>query len=341
MGSDAGNEYDLNSITEEDVPKRRRRRKPEKSDDLCEQISDGDDPPSSFDSAQWILSAPDQFRPSGRSYAALTPGIYRAVADRGGVFAERQKVINDQLHILPDSCNESVIQNIRKFWASRGIYQKYGLSYKRGILFFGPPGGGKTAQIGQICQELIRIKGGVVFLCQNPNLLSLLLVQLRKIEPDRPLVIVMEDIDEIIDDHGEHDLLALLDGELQIDNCVFLASTNYPRKLGARIVNRPARFDDRVKVGMPSAITRKAYIEIVTATNPLTPQELRRWTKDTQGMSIAHIRELTVAVRCLDQEYDDVVARLKSMRTLPDEEPGIGGTIGLPKKEDYDEHDIQ
>lgn len=284
---------------------------------------------SDFDSAQWTLAGPDIFQPSGRSYATLPAGTYRAQQSQGKIYAERQTVISDKLSILPGGSNERIIEDIRTFWKSKQRYQKYGLSYKRGVIFYGPPGAGKSSNIILLCNELIEKHNGLVFLCQVPSLLTTLLTQLRKIERDRPLIVVLEDIDEIIQSHGEHDILALLDGETQIDNLIFLASTNYPRRLGARIINRPARFDDRVKVDMPSLATRLAYIELVTKDEPLTVAERAKWTSDTKGMSIAHIRELIVAVRCLDQNYDEVVERLRSMAIIPREVEGMGRQIGL------------
>ena len=38
-------------------------------------------------------------------------------------------------------------------------------------------------------------------------------------------------------------------------------TTNYPEKLGARIINRPSRFDKRFKIDLPNAESRKIYFE--------------------------------------------------------------------------------
>ena len=321
-------EYDLDNLPEHGTISERKGRK-ENSLDAPEGYGRQNARLSDFDSAQWTLAGPDRFQPSGRSFVALPAGTYRAETYEGQIYAVRQRVISDKLSVLPGGSNERIIAGIRTFWASKARYEKYGLCYKRGVIFFGPPGGGKSANIVLLCNELIEKHNGLVFLCQVPALLTRLLTDLRRIEPIRPLVVVLEDIDEIIDAHGEHDILALLDGETQIDNTVYLASTNYPSRLGARIINRPARFDERVKVGMPSSITRLAYLQVVTKDEPLTPEQERLWTADTEGMSIAHIRELMVAVRCLGQDYGDVIQRLRSMAIAPKEVDGIGKAIGL------------
>ncbi len=42
------------------------------------------------------------------------------------------------------------------------------------------------------------------------------------------MVCIFEDIDAIVQEHGEDELLALLDGEARIDYVLNVATTNYP-----------------------------------------------------------------------------------------------------------------
>jgi SpoVK/Ycf46/Vps4 family AAA+-type ATPase len=92
-------------------------------------------------------------------------------------------------------------------------------------------------------------------------------------------------------------------------------TTNYPERLGARIVNRPSRFDERICVGMPSDAARKMYLKV--AAPDLKDDELDKWVKDTENFSIAHLRELVAACYCLDQEYKVTLKRLRSMTDKP------------------------
>lgn len=113
--------------------------------------------------------------------------------------------------------------------------------------------------------------------------------------------------------YGEHSLLALLDGENQIANVVHVATTNYVEELGARIVNRPSRFDEVKKIGMPNPQARTEYFTH-TAGMDIDQAELQRWVLDTEGMSIAHLRELVVAVFCLGRGYEETLERLRKMQ---------------------------
>ena len=221
-------------------------------------------PPQSviLDFRQWQEGACGAFRPSAKTIPALPSGVYTPEMDQYGPFLLRKNIAADDLLELPDSVNASVLAAMGRFWASRDRYVKHGLLYKRGLLLWGPPGSGKTATVQLVIAQLLK-QGGIVVLADNPRLLEILLAPIRQIEPARNLIVVLEDIDEIINSHGEKSLLSLLDGEAQVDNIVYLATTNYPDRLGARIVNRPSRFDERIFVGMPSAVARRSYLDRV------------------------------------------------------------------------------
>jgi SpoVK/Ycf46/Vps4 family AAA+-type ATPase len=127
---------------------------------------------------------------------------------------------------------------------------------------------------------------------------------------------MIEDIDAIITRYGEASLLALLDGELQIDNVVTIATTNYPEQLDARFVNRPSRFDEIIYIGMPSAPAREVFLKKKNKRLASNSVELAKWVKATDGWSIAHMRELIVAIECLDNPFDETVERLKKMNDI-------------------------
>lgn len=279
---------------------------------------------SNFEFRQWQVGANDTFRPAGITRENIPPGVYVFDRDDNGLIAKRIKVITDSLIELPDNSSERVLAGMAKFWDMEERYRKHGLLYKRGILLWGPPGSGKTATITLLNKHLLD-NGGIVIMCDHPKITSMGLEALRRIEPERRIICIMEDIDEIIEKYGEHDLLALLDGENQVDRIVMLATTNYPDRLGARIVNRPSRFDERILVDMPSIEARRTYLSHILGET----DDLDRWVTDTAGLSIAHLREAVAAVRCLDQDYATVLTRLKSMKHKIKTIDGQGDKVGF------------
>jgi hypothetical protein len=261
--------------------------------------------------SQWALGGNGRYMPVGSTVQSLPAGIYETFATPGMWGLEQAMISSDGIYELPDMATVEVLEEVKKFWDSEERYRKHNLLYKRGLILWGPPGSGKTVAVKLLMRSLVD-NGGIVVIGQQIGLLILCLKAIRRIEPDRKLIVVLEDIDEIINFNGESSVLSLLDGENNVDNVLYLATTNYPERLGARIINRPSRFDRRVHVGMPSEEARQAYL-IAATNNGLTEFELSEWVADTEGMSIAHLRELVAAVYCLDQPYDDVIDRLKGM----------------------------
>jgi len=133
----------------------------------------------------------------------------------------------------------------------------------------------------------------------------------------------MEDLDSILMRFVESSVINLLDGVGMIDKVVFLATTNYPEKMGERVVNRPSRFDRRFYIGPPNAESRKLFFKHLFSKKgedptKMTAGKLDQWVNDTEGMSIAHLKELYVAVTILGTPYEEAIKILKGMSILPD-----------------------
>jgi hypothetical protein len=314
---------ELQEILESAPPRSQRHVRP---DELA-QATEGEGRKIPSEHTQWVVMPNAMYAAAGPTTEHLPVGAYCLESTPAGIFFVAKKILTDTLIDLGNSNSLRVIEGIKLFWKRKQRFIDRGILYKRGILMWGPPGSGKTATLALLVEDLIK-QGGIVVLVQHPSLAVHALRQLRKIEPERPLIVVLEDVEEIINAHGEHDLLALLDGEHQTDNVVNIATTNYPEMLGARIINRPSRFDEVVKIGMPSAEMREQYLWHLLDSE-VEKHPVAQWVRNTEGMSIAHLKELVVAVTCLEQPYEQVIARLKTMKSTPKSNMYDPGDIGF------------
>jgi SpoVK/Ycf46/Vps4 family AAA+-type ATPase len=229
-----------------------------------------------------------------------------------GYCLERIKADADDLMELPDSPSAAVIEEIRRFWELEAQFAQRGFVHKRGVLLWGPPGSGKTATLQQLIAIVVNRHGGIGLFIDRPAQAAYCLQMARRIEPKRPIVALLEDIDALVERFGENEYLALLDGEAQVGNIVFVGTTNYPERLDRRFVDRPSRFDLIKQIGMPSAAARRAYL---AAKEPsLDGDSLRIWVERSEGFSIAHLREMIVLCRCYGKPLDEAIERLEEMR---------------------------
>jgi hypothetical protein len=247
------------------------------------------------------------YSPIGATATKIKAGVYQFVNNGIGIVANPVNLVTDDLIELPDPTCAQVLAGIEKFWTIEDRYRRHGLLYKRSVGLYGPPGGGKTATVILLARKLIAQDGLVIL---YGNWANEGLTMLRKVEPKRRIVCIMEELDDILDG-WESEVLSLLDGEQQVDGIVYVATTNHFDQLPSTIVNRPSRFDEWISVGMPLPAIRAAYL--AKAAPQLSPEQTKQWVADTEGFSIAHLKEMVVAVLCLDVPYAEVLARLRKM----------------------------
>lgn len=265
---------------------------------------------------QWTSGDGKLFFPAGETTDILPPGVYEIGHCDRGIYFERIPVKTEGLIRFPQTNSEDVIVEIQKFWEKEKIFRDYNLTYKRGIILWGPAGSGKSCTIQLIIADVVE-RGGIVIKFTHPSLFLQGMRAFKEVQKDTPIVVLMEDMDSIIETYSETSVLNILDGVDQVDKTVFLATTNYPEVLGARILNRPSRFDKRFKIGHPNAESRKIYFEHLIggdlkATN--LNIDLKTWVTDTEGFSIAHLKELFVAVCILGDDYIKAIETLSSMK---------------------------
>ena len=267
----------------------------------------------------------DVFWQAPKTIKKLASGLYEIISLPNIGPCLKQKPFNtDELIVPPDDTIPKIIEEFKMFWTKKEEFTKRGLLYKRGFILWGPPGGGKTSLLSLLTKTLIKDYNGIVVDGEHPDLTAIGLRILRKIEPVRPIILMLEDLDSLLERYGENDFLSLLDGEDQTDNIVTIATTNYPSRLDKRIINRPSRFDKVIKIGMPNEATRRMYLQ--AKEKSLEGEELEKWVKMSEDFSLAHLKEMIVAVKCLGQPLKEVTERLKKMKvTLKDEDTfGIG-----------------
>lgn len=228
--------------------------------------------------------------------------IYRGkvidpVVGPGGVhtigFRALQKVQEQDL-ILPQALRALLHSSILNFYNHREVLQGLGIDLKRGILFHGPPGTGKTSISLYLANLLPNFT--VCFVSGERLLYPRELCRMARYL--QPAMIVFEDIDLVAQERQANGLATVL-GELmnQIDGCepteqvLFIMNTNSLERLEHAVKNRPGRVDQIIQVPLPDREERQRLLEHFTR-QVVVEGEIDRVLRVTEGATPAMLKEI-------------------------------------------------
>jgi len=251
----------------------------------------------------------------------LPPGNYTIGQTSTGDIRFIKKGARDEPLLRFPGAVDDIIKEIDFFWSRKEVYKALNLPFRRGILLYGPPGSGKTSVL-RLALEDVAERGGIGIIFNNIALLSDGYPILRSIQPDTPVIVVIEDLDNYCGNtYQESMILDFLDGVAEgASNTVFIATTNYIDKLPDRIKNRPSRFDKKFEIGFPVADHRLQYMQRLIDSIPAgldtyqdrLPIASGQFVTDTEGLSLAHVKELFIAVSILGNSYEEAIEALRS-----------------------------
>lgn len=293
----------------------------------------GERPEKEYGKPKWLATDDETFSScqSTKIIKELPSGLYGVFQDqRGGFHAARMYPETDALYDLPNPVIEKVRDEVEVFWAKHEEFNTYKIKHKRGILLHGAPGIGKTSTINILASALIK-DGGLVFTASNINevlwFAEFANRHLRVIEPSRPAILIIEDIDKMMDGgNSESMLLNFMDGENSVNHLITIGTTNRFKELNDLIL-RPSRFDTHIEMESPIDVVRTAYL----VKKGLTQEEAESWSSDTEGMSLAELKELFVSVKLLGFSLEIAKTRItnqtkavKNTTFTNKKAPGVG-----------------
>lgn len=251
----------------------------------------------------------------------LESGVYEIGYNHkdGSVYFTNGLLTTDKLMDLPNEEYFKIISEIDTFLdpKSKAIFESFGFIYKRNILLHGQPGTGKTCLVNRIASKVLE-KNGIVLFNPDINLLPSAFNVLNDLQPNILTLVIFEEMDTLLDEQGETPYLNILDGEVQKDNVMYIATTNYIDRIPNRI-KRPGRFASTIEVKFPTMKTRKFYLEQKLKVND---PDIERITQLTEGFSIDELKEVVLSVKCLKRDLQESINKIRELNNkenLPSE----------------------
>lgn len=238
----------------------------------------------------------------------IPSGAYRLSYDHRNdqLFYVKTKLEYDKLVDLPSNEYETVLKEMDQFLKqeTKNSYIDHGFIYKRSIFLHGSPGTGKSCIVNRVCEQVEK-KGGIIIFNDQTHLTLEALEQLKVTLPDILTLVIFEEFDQTIN-KNEEDLLRLLDGQVQKNNAIYLATTNFLNKIPKRVL-RPGRFSRVIEVLHPTIEARTEYIKAVSKNKNI----VHELAEKTNGFTIDEVKEAVLSVNCLNYSINEAVERIK------------------------------
>ncbi len=199
--------------------------------------------------------------------------------------------------ILPRELECSLKDDFRAFFDNRDLYDRYRVPWRRGAIFVGPPGNGKThtikALIGALGKPCLYVKSLLSRCDTDHTAIRRVFERAREMAP---CVLVLEDLDSIVNDDNRSFFLNELDGFAENRGVATIATTNHADRLDPALVDRPSRFDRTYAFGLPDTTRRLAFLvrwsEALDQELRPTQDGLTVASETTAGFSFAYLKEL-------------------------------------------------
>jgi hypothetical protein len=192
------------------------------------------------------------------------------------------------------------------FLLRRDSFRRMRIPYRRGFLFVGLPGTGKTMMVRHLLRRCAKADVGASFWAVVPR---------RETDDDdvnhlfrraadaAPAVVLMEELDSIAQHTSisRGGLLNLLDGLGTYEGILIIATTNNPELVDPALLHRPSRFDRVWKFGLPDVQLRRTFLRQAFPEGSM--ECLNAVAAQTDEWSYAYLNELRITASLLALDH--------------------------------------
>ena len=212
--------------------------------------------------------------------------------------------------IVTPAVRQRLNRDVHGFFGNRELYRKSKVAWRRGIIFHGVPGVGKTLFIKTLIKSLAERSPPVPTLyvksldaCAGPKWsVQQIFLKARRAAP---CLLVLEDLDSLVESSTRSYFLNEVDGLSSNDGILMIGSTNNLDQLDPSVTKRPSRFDRKYHFSLPNEDERLSYCrywrqKFIDSDEVDFPEEISEEfchavAKLTEKFTFAYLKELFVS----------------------------------------------
>lgn len=261
----------------------------------------------------WTSENGTDFYPTRPVVKEIPNGIYSlSYSEQYGVYLSSLKNKNDKPINLLNNYYDNIKKDFDKFWSMRTRFEDMELEFNRAILLHGQPSSGKK----YIARRLAESFDGLTIYSDNPSDLKKIVSYVKDDNPQKEMLLVIEDIGIMLEKHGVSDVVSIFKSKDNYDGIYVIATTNYEEKISEFLSDRPGIFEEKFLIDYPDQKEREEYISylITKISGKVSKKELNKITKDTDGLSFGYIKNLIESSKIYDYSYEEKLEELKEMK---------------------------
>jgi hypothetical protein len=198
---------------------------------------------------------------------------------------------------LPARLQADIEQQVFSFFRNAELYRTLKVPYRRGLLFTGHPGTGKTLLLRNLVRRCYKeFKAIAHTLVTTPRTGAEVLQHLFSYgQRDKPCLLIIEDLESLARECAitRSALLAELDGLAPRSGALIIATANRPELIDSALLNRPSRFDRIWRFPLPNLKLRRRYLAESFPT--FTAEFIQHLARKTENWTFAYIKELHIS----------------------------------------------
>lgn len=261
----------------------------------------------------WTSEDGIDFHPAKPVYNEIPKGIYflRYSLEQGAHLSKLSFKNDNPLDIL-NTYYKDISDDFNSFIDLKNKYKSSGVEFNRAILLHGQPGCGKK----YLCRRLAESYDGIVIYVEDPTDLNSFIRFIKESNNNTDILIIMEEFGVSLEKYGISAVKSILKSNENKDGIYFIATTNFESKISEFLTDKPGMFEEKFFIEYPDEVERGQYIKSICEILDIkiTKSKIGKLSKDTKGLSIAHIKNLIESVELYGYNYPEKLEELKDMK---------------------------